>query len=109
VPGGFAALYPVFAAMEEGRRIRRGYFVSGLGGSQFAEAGALERLRALRETAATPEEIDQGLLPALRARRSGSREPLRRGAAVAARRGRSAAAARPARTSCSSTARSRPT
>jgi ATP-dependent Lhr-like helicase len=64
VPGGFAALYPVLAAMEEAGRIRRGYFVAGLGGSQFAEAGALERLRALRETAATPEEADLGRLPA---------------------------------------------
>jgi ATP-dependent Lhr-like helicase len=64
VPGGFAALYPVLAAMEEAGRIRRGYFVAGLGGSQFAEAGALERLRALRETSATPDEVDQGLLPA---------------------------------------------
>jgi ATP-dependent Lhr-like helicase len=64
VPGGFAVLYPVLAAMEEAGRIRRGYFVAGLGGSQFAEAGALERLRVLRETAATPEEADLGRLPA---------------------------------------------
>jgi ATP-dependent Lhr-like helicase len=64
VPGGFAALYPVLAAMEEAGRIRRGYFVAGLGGSQFAEVGALERLRALRETSATPEEVDLGVLPA---------------------------------------------
>jgi len=49
VAGGFAALYPVFAAMEEAGRIRRGYFVAGLGGSQFADPGALERLRVLRE------------------------------------------------------------
>jgi ATP-dependent Lhr-like helicase len=49
LPGGFAALYPVLAALEEAGRIRRGYFVRGLGGSQFAHPGALERLRALRE------------------------------------------------------------
>ena len=49
VPGGFAALYPVLRALEESGRVRRGYFVSGLGGSQFAHPGALERLRARRE------------------------------------------------------------
>ncbi len=47
--GGFSAVYPVLAALEEAGRIRRGYFVRGLGGSQFAQAGALDRLRALRE------------------------------------------------------------
>jgi len=46
VPGGFAGLYPVLRAMEEAGRIRRGYFVDGLGGSQFALAGAVDRLRA---------------------------------------------------------------
>ena len=46
VPGGFAGLYPVLAAMEEAGRVRRGYFVEGLGGSQFALPGALDRLRA---------------------------------------------------------------
>lgn len=45
-PGGFAALYPVLSHMEETGRIRRGYFVEGLGGSQFALAGAVDRLRA---------------------------------------------------------------
>jgi ATP-dependent Lhr-like helicase len=48
-PGGFAALYPVLRAMEESGRIRRGYFVEGLGGSQFALPGAVDRLRALRD------------------------------------------------------------
>src|SRR5207245_6227836 len=48
-PGGFAVLYPVLRAMEESGRIRRGYFVEGLGGSQFALPGAVDRLRALRE------------------------------------------------------------
>ncbi|MGI8491294.1 MAG: Lhr family helicase, partial [Acidimicrobiales bacterium] len=49
VPGGFAGLYPVLRAMEEAGRIRRGYFVAGMGGSQFALPGALERLRGARE------------------------------------------------------------
>ena len=48
-PGGFAQLYPVLRAMEESGRIRRGYFVVGLGGSQFALPGAVDRLRAVRE------------------------------------------------------------
>jgi ATP-dependent Lhr-like helicase len=56
VPGGFAALYPVLRALEESGRVRRGYFVAGLGGSQFAHPGALERLRALRESALGTEE-----------------------------------------------------
>jgi ATP-dependent helicase Lhr and Lhr-like helicase len=54
VAGGFAALYPVLATLEEQGRIRRGYFVAGLGGSQFADPGALERLRMLRDGA--PEQ-----------------------------------------------------
>jgi len=49
-PGGFASLYPVLRAMEESGRIRRGYFVEGLGGSQFALPGAIDRLRSLRES-----------------------------------------------------------
>jgi ATP-dependent Lhr-like helicase len=49
-PGGFAGLYPVLRAMEESGRIRRGYFVEGLGGSQFALPGAVDRLRALRDS-----------------------------------------------------------
>ncbi len=48
--GGFAAIYPVLRAMEETGKIRRGYFLEGLGGSQFALAGAVDRLRATRET-----------------------------------------------------------
>jgi len=45
LPGGFAALYPVLRALEESGRARRGYFVAGLGGAQFALAGAVDRLR----------------------------------------------------------------
>jgi ATP-dependent Lhr-like helicase len=47
--GGFVALYPVLRAMEEAGKIRRGYFVDGLGGSQFALPGAVDRLRGLRD------------------------------------------------------------
>jgi len=45
-PGGFSALYPVLSHLEETGRIRRGYFVEGLGGSQFALPGAVDRLRS---------------------------------------------------------------
>jgi ATP-dependent Lhr-like helicase len=45
-PGGFSALYPVLSHLEESGRVRRGYFVEGLGGSQFALPGAVDRLRA---------------------------------------------------------------
>ncbi|MGH2749476.1 MAG: Lhr family helicase, partial [Actinomycetota bacterium] len=47
VPGGFAGVYPVLKAMEESGRCRRGYFVDGLGGAQFALAGAVDRMRSL--------------------------------------------------------------
>jgi ATP-dependent Lhr-like helicase len=58
VPGGFPAVYPVLRALEEAGRIRRGYFVAGLGGLQFADPGALDRLRARREAdAESPEAV----------------------------------------------------
>lgn len=50
VPGGFAGVYPVFRAMEEAGKLRRGYFITGLGAAQFSLPGAVDRLRALRET-----------------------------------------------------------
>jgi ATP-dependent Lhr-like helicase len=49
VSGGFAAVYPVLAALEERGAARRGYFVEGLGAAQFAVPGAVDRLRALAE------------------------------------------------------------
>jgi ATP-dependent Lhr-like helicase len=49
--GGFASVYPVLRAMEEAGRVRRGYFVEGLGGAQFAMPGAVDRLRGEREPA----------------------------------------------------------
>ena len=49
VPGGFAALYPELCRLEILGVARRGYFVEGMGGAQFALAGAVERLRAQRE------------------------------------------------------------
>jgi ATP-dependent helicase Lhr and Lhr-like helicase len=46
IPGGFAALYPHLAELETLGVARRGYFVEGLGGAQFALPGAVERLRS---------------------------------------------------------------
>ena len=46
VPGGFAGVYRVLAAAEESGRVRRGYFVEGLGAAQFGSTGAVDRLRA---------------------------------------------------------------
>jgi ATP-dependent Lhr-like helicase len=48
--GGFGSVYTVLKAMEESGRIRRGYFVAGLGATQFALPGALEQLRAARDS-----------------------------------------------------------
>jgi ATP-dependent helicase Lhr and Lhr-like helicase len=50
-PGGFALVYPVLRALEESGRVRRGHFVEGLSGAQFALPGAVERLRSSREIA----------------------------------------------------------
>ncbi len=50
VPGGFSGLYPVLNRMEEVGRVRRGYFVEGLGGAQFALPGAVDRLRSVVST-----------------------------------------------------------
>ena len=47
VPGGFSSLYGELSNLEMLGTARRGYFVEGLGGAQFALAGAVERLRSL--------------------------------------------------------------
>jgi len=53
VPGGFAAIYDVLKRLEERGQVRRGHFVRGRGGAQFALPGAAERLRALRRHSAS--------------------------------------------------------
>jgi ATP-dependent Lhr-like helicase len=47
--------------MEESGRVRRGYFVAGLGATQFALPGALDLLRSLRDT---PDEAEVVVLAA---------------------------------------------
>jgi ATP-dependent Lhr-like helicase len=49
-PGGFGSVYRVLRTMEEAARVRRGYFVQGLGGAQFAYPGIVDRLRRVRES-----------------------------------------------------------
>ena len=46
IAGGFSAIYAELAQLETLGVARRGYFVEGLGGAQFALPGAVERLRA---------------------------------------------------------------
>ena len=46
--GGYGAVYGELRALETIGACRRGYFVEGLGGAQFALGGAVERLRELR-------------------------------------------------------------
>ncbi|HET8797955.1 MAG TPA: DEAD/DEAH box helicase, partial [Thermoanaerobaculia bacterium] len=56
--GGFSAVYPLLKAMEDAGRIRRGYFVAGLGAAQFGSAGAIDLLRSFKDE---PEK-SQGVL-----------------------------------------------
>jgi ATP-dependent Lhr-like helicase len=48
VPGGFSTLYGELSNLETLGTARRGYFVEGLGGAQFALPAAVERLRSMR-------------------------------------------------------------
>jgi ATP-dependent Lhr-like helicase len=61
IPGGYGAVYAELRALETLGLCRRGYFVEGLGGAQFALGGAVERLRELREP---PEDTDAFVLAA---------------------------------------------
>jgi ATP-dependent Lhr-like helicase len=63
IRGGFALLYDSFAKLETLGVCRRGYFIEGMGGAQFALAGAVERLRAGQspigaQAADTPSRAD---------------------------------------------------
>ncbi len=61
LPGGFSAVYQVFRSLEDAGRVRRGYFVSGVGAAQFALPPVLDLLRSLREL---PEEPEVAVLAA---------------------------------------------
>jgi ATP-dependent Lhr-like helicase len=58
ITGGFAAVYEVLKALEDQGRVRRGHFVEGQGGAQFALPGADERLRGLR----APDPAARGIV-----------------------------------------------
>ena len=62
IPGGYGAVYGELRALETLGVCRRGYFVEGLGGAQFAVPGAVERLRELRPR--EDEEAEPLVLPA---------------------------------------------
>jgi ATP-dependent helicase Lhr and Lhr-like helicase len=49
IVGGFSGVYGVLKVLEERGQARRGYFVSGLGAAQFSLAGAVDRLRSVRD------------------------------------------------------------
>jgi ATP-dependent helicase Lhr and Lhr-like helicase len=53
IRGGYGAVYAELKALETLGICRRGYFVEGLGGAQFALPGAVERLRELRSAPRT--------------------------------------------------------
>ena len=61
IAGGFSAVYPILKAMEEAGRIRRGYFVAGLGATQFASGGAIDLMRSLRNE---PDDAETVMLAA---------------------------------------------
>jgi ATP-dependent helicase Lhr and Lhr-like helicase len=54
IPGGFSILYDTLGQLETLGICRRGYFIEGLGGAQFALPGAVERLRSQRADADAP-------------------------------------------------------
>ena len=49
IPGGFTDLGKMLRAMEDSGAARRGHFVDGLAGGQFALAGTVDRLRSFRQ------------------------------------------------------------
>jgi len=64
VKGGYGAVYAELRALETLGVCRRGYFVEGLGGAQFALPGAVERLRELRTDGARDDDHDTLVLAA---------------------------------------------
>ena len=105
VPGGFSTLYAELGNLELLGTARRGYFVEGLGGAQFALPGAVERLRSLPEAdgsylllAATDPANPYGASlpwPKLRGRPPPRPHPRRPPAAARRRAGRLRRARRP--------------
>src|SRR5262249_26635642 len=57
IVGGFSAVYQVLKAMEEAGKVRRGYFVAGLGAVQFASPVAVDLLRSRRDPTEPPRTV----------------------------------------------------
>jgi len=57
IAGGFSAVYDVLKALEDAGRIRRGYFASEVGATQFALPAALDLLRSLKDVPDEPEVV----------------------------------------------------
>jgi ATP-dependent Lhr-like helicase len=55
--GGFASIAPLLRALEDAGKVRRGYFVEGLGGAQYAHLAAVDRLRAERSPESEQEVV----------------------------------------------------
>ena len=64
IRGGYGAVYAELKALETLGVCRRGYFVEGLGGAQFALPGAVERLRELRSAGRRGDEPEALVLAA---------------------------------------------
>jgi ATP-dependent Lhr-like helicase len=85
IVGGFSAIYSELSQLETLGVARRGYFLEGLGGAQFALPGAVERLRAraaadqapLVLAAVDPAQPYGGALPWPKPREDGGRRPAR--------------------------------
>jgi ATP-dependent Lhr-like helicase len=58
IRGSFALMYKVLSRFEETGRARRGYFIDGLGGAQFATGATVDRLRNfIRDPDTTAEPV----------------------------------------------------
>ena len=80
VRGGFAALYDTFNKLETLGVCRRGYFIEGMGGAQFALPGAVERLRARGRPRVDAGDRRHRPRPALRGRPAVAQARARAGA-----------------------------
>ncbi|TFC54913.1 MULTISPECIES: DEAD/DEAH box helicase [unclassified Cryobacterium] len=65
VLGGFALVYKTLSGFEEMGRCRRGYFVEGLGASQFATAGTIDRMRGYVDQRERAERGDRSVSAAV--------------------------------------------
>ncbi len=89
LPGGFTGIYSELTQLEVLGIARRGYFVEGLGGAQFAVPGAVERLRERSGTGPEAAVVLSAVDPAQPygaalawPRREGAKSPARVAGAV---------------------------